>query len=279
MMGSKASKQRPTKDYIVIRHGERADEMWGPEHTHNIEDTQLTDKGLKDSEKCGENLAKFLSSQKNIDNVKFIVSPFYRCIETATCLKKGFVNFMKNQKFEESRISNFEAKPLYLEEAIMERYKKRPIDEVDLLEYKCNLKKILHFAPKIELNKIVDYSNTNTRLLSSHPCKHSDQIISTCLRAFNELVKSLCREEHDDATYIIVTHGMFVRLSEHYFCQNMKFSWKVGYNYFNMFRILSVKKEFFEHEYDEEEEAMHHCPTDLVKFEFVVKNKCPRKYL
>ena len=83
---------------------------------------------------------------------------------------------------------------MYLEEAIMERYKKRPVDEVDLLEYKSNLEKILKVAPKIELNKIVDYSKTNTRLLSNHPCKHTDQIISTCLRAFNELVKSLCRE-------------------------------------------------------------------------------------
>ena len=72
---------------------------------------------------------------------------------------------------------------------------------------------------------------------------------------------------------------MFVRLSELYFCGEMRFSWKVGYNYFNMFRLHEIKKVFLDVNYNEGEEEMYHCPTDLVEFEVIVKNKNPRKYL
>ena len=152
---------------------------------------------------------------------------------------------MKANNFEESRITAFEEKHLYLEEAIMERYKKRTIDQLDLLEYKSNLEKVLKIAPKIELNTLVDYTSTNTRLLSTHLCDSYDKIAAVCLRGFNELIKSLSLEKEEDCTYIIVSHGMFLRLREVYFTQKVEFCKKAGYNSFSMFRIHEVKEGIF----------------------------------
>lgn len=124
---------------------------------------------------------------------------------------------MKANNFEESRIASFEEKQLFLEEAIMKRYRRIIIDEPDLLEYKSNIENVLKIAPKIELNTVVDYTRTNIKLLPNHLCDSFDKIAAVCLRALNELIKSLSLEKEEDCTYIVVSHGTYMRLSEVYF--------------------------------------------------------------
>lgn len=210
--GQGASHKR--KIIIFTRHGERADRR-EPDNCENDYDTNLTINGFKESIKTGKNLAiKFEKANliPLIKKLKFVVSPFYRCIQTAKYLRHGLAKQLRELGFEEAA-ENVEKKPFYLEDAFMERITKRPVEHVfEMFIYKS--KNFLEERfPDIEFirNTIFDYEKNNRILHAEKYIGKREHLFNCCFSAYIELFKKVMNDDND-SFHLFVSHGMYVEL-------------------------------------------------------------------
>lgn len=239
------SNQPPKKRIIIFtRHGERADRR-DPDNCENFYDTNLTPNGFKESAKTGGNLGKKFKSLGLIPllkKLKIVVSPFYRCIQTAKYLRKGLVNYLKQQGYEEEAIIISE-KPFYLEDAFMERITKRPVKHVhEMFMYK-NKNFLQEKFPEIKfkINSLFDYEKNKGVLKAEKYLGSREELFNCCFSAYIDLFSKVMQED-DDSFILSISHGMYVELLS-VFTEDKNVYKKIHYNSTSMLHLKDFRLE------------------------------------
>lgn len=234
--------KKPKNIIIFSRHGERADRR-EPDNCQNFYDTNLTVKGFKESIQTGKNLGeKFQMTGliPIIKKLKLIVSPFYRCIQTAKYLRHGLAVYLKDAGFEEE--SEFVQKmPFHLEDAFMERITKRPVEHVHEMFIYKDKKFLEERFPEIEFikNTLFDYEKNGKQLHAEYEIWKREDLFNCCFSAYINLFDKVMKEK-GDSFYLSVSHGMYVELLSMF--TNDKTSYKkIHYNSTSMLQLKDFK--------------------------------------
>lgn len=236
-------KKKAKKIIIFTRHGERADRR-DRKNCENIYDTNLTIKGFGESIITGKNLMKkfeILGLIPYLSKLRIVVSPFYRCIQTAKYLRQGLAEALMKAGFKHQ--SDFIANsPFYLEDAFSERISSRPIEHYDQLF----IRKEEHFLekrfPEIKFirNSLFDYDKQNGLLRGERQFESKWELFDCCFTAYRDLFKKVL-EEDGDSFYISVSHGMYIELLS-MFSDDKKTFRKVHYNATSMLHLNDYKE-------------------------------------
>jgi len=228
----------------ICRHGERHDEVYGVyQKDLNYYDTVLTKDGELHSFNTGYMFAKIISRQLSPNLLKrsrFVVSPFIRCLQTAHHMKLGIAEYLSRHpdQFNDHEVIQFKEKLFHVEDAIMERIKGRQTNENQQMHIQKAFNKVQELINEhpLEFNKLVDYDN-HSELHKENYFSSNQKIVDVCLKAIDVLIQSLKKEEGHHNLYIIVSHGMFVKIFELYFYDQIRKSAVVGYNAVSLMMI------------------------------------------
>jgi len=193
--------------YILVRHGERADEV--AEYCNNPDDPNLTTHGFEFSHEVGTYIGTFLSSKaSHIDDIIFISSPLLRAVQTAQSIRNGLIEFTDGKKEHQELNSLIKDTSISIEDAFMEKTCGTKQSQVSRLTIEASPTYFATLSPDIPFkrNLFVDYE-LNKDLLMNHLLDSQLEEIRTRERALDISLGLLKRKR----VIIVVAHGIYVR--------------------------------------------------------------------
>lgn len=238
--------EKARKLYILVRHGERADEV---EQNTQIADPLLTQKGVTDSTLTGKEIGKKLydlgSIGQNELKIAFMSSVTYRCLQTLRAVKDGIKEYIKeisqpsSMQQEDAKtnincdsvLASIDKATTFVEEACTEKSAKQEKDFYTQMQYIANRPELQKQFSDLNLvfQSLFDYKDKDFRYCIDKHISHHGQVIKLLEQFHSRMINRLINDPVNDV-YLVLTHGQFLNKLISYMQMKGEGPPKVDYN-------------------------------------------------